>query len=178
MTRIACGVAVLWGLALGGTARAQAVYVPNQWEDRPKTEIAGTLNVLSIFGPGEVGARVTRRLNPWVSLEFATDHQNEGIFGPDHRLFIGAVRIAAPFEPRRRPSSITEGPASVFATLGAARAIGLPWRVSPMFGFGVQSAYVGERVAVRFEIQRFTRGPVSQGSYARLMVSAVVGLPI
>jgi hypothetical protein len=181
MTRAACGVMVVCVLSLAGPASAQAVYVPNQWEDRPNTEIGGTLSVVTIFGPGPAGVRVTRRMGPWVSAEVSADRQREpnvGLGTPAHRLLIGAVRVSAPFDPRRGPNSITEGPGSVFLSVGAARARGLPWRVSPMVSLGLQSAYVGERLAVRVEYQRFTRAAGLHRDRARLMISAVLGLTL
>jgi hypothetical protein len=169
---------MVWMVGLAGAARAQAVYVPNYWEDRPKLEIAGTFGLASLFGSGPAGVRVTRRLSPWVSLEVGADRQEQWNLGPAYRLLNGSVRLSAPFEPRRGPASITEGPGSVFVTLGVARASGLPWQVSPMIGLGIQSPYVGEVLALRFEYQRFTQGVVPHHDRSRLMLSAVLGLKI
>jgi hypothetical protein len=179
MTRIACGVAILWGLAFGGTARAQAVYVPNQWEDRPNLEFAATVGLASFFDSGPVGARVGRRLTPWVDVEAGADRQQHGNIGPPYRMLTGAVRLSVPLEPRPRgPYSIFEGPASLFVTLGGARASGLPWRVSPMLGVGVQTPWAAGVVAFRFEYQRFTEGRVHHHDASRLMLSGVVGLKL
>jgi hypothetical protein len=164
-------------VGIAGEARAQAVYVPNQWEDRPNTEIAGTIGLTSIFGPGPAGVRVTRRVTPWVDIEAGADRQREWWVGPPNRLITAGVRLSMPFELRsRRPHSIAEGPGSLFVTLGAARAMGMAWRVSPMISVGAQSPWAAKVLALRCEYQRFTRGRVPHYDQSRLMLSAVVGL--
>jgi hypothetical protein len=179
MTRVLWGLMMASLVGLAGRAEAQAVYVPNQWEDRPRTEIGATVTLVSPPGTnaGAIGLRVTQRINPWVSVEVGADRRERQRYGPSPSVLAAAVRLSIPFEPRRRsPHSITDGPGSVFVTLGAARALDLPWRTSPVVGLGVQSPYAGEVLAIRFEYQRFTRGYTPDLIHRRLMMSAVVGL--
>ena len=156
------------------------MYVPNQWEDRPKTEIGATLTMVSVPGTnaGAIGLRVTQRINPWVSVEVGADRREQRRYAPTPVVLAAVLRLSMPFEPRRRGgSSMTDGPGSLFVTLGVARALDLPWRTSPVVGVGIQSPYAAEVLAIRFEYQRFTRGYTPDLIHRRLMVSAVVGLP-
>ena len=179
MTRVLCGLVMAGLLGLAGRVEAQAVYVPNQWEERPKTEVGATVTLASVTGTnaGAIGLRITQRINPWVSVEVGADRRERQRYGPTPSVLVAAVRFSMPLEPRRRgPHSITDGPGSLFVTIGAARALDLAWRASPMVGLGIQSPYAADVLALRFEYQRFTRGYTPDLIHRRLMMSAVVGL--
>jgi len=134
----------------------------------PTHEVRFGLGVWNLDGGGGVfSAGVGRARSSWLSTEVGVEGGRPDTRNPRYALLFADVRLLAPAE---RP-----GRARPFAVLGGAVAAGMSFRVSPLAGVGLQTAWHQGLVATRVELDRFTQGHGIRDS-ARLLAQLVIGL--
>jgi hypothetical protein len=136
----------------------------------PSVEFAVHTNFASLLSEDRttLGGRFGRRHQDWLVSEWSYDRTSKPD-GRESRLLLGGIRLQNPYARHGKRA---------FITAGIVAADGLSFGWSPMIGAGSQAESDGGIVAVRFEIQVFTRGRAAETyDRARLVVGAAIGIP-
>ena len=116
--------------------------------------------------PSSVGGLYSRRYREWLAAEVSVDMRRGSPVAPGLALAIADAR----FMVRNRYTS-----RDYFVTVGVAAGHGLSYRASPVVGAGFRW-HIEDVVALRLELQRFTRAGRLSADSGRLLLSVGVGI--
>ena len=130
---------------------------------RPTLDVGVSIGAWNLNGDdGMWSVRVSQYHRSWLAAEVSIDSGHSGAVR--YGMITGAVR----FEPPAAPNSLQP-----FVTLGGGVAHHLSFRLSPVVGAGIRTAWQGGRLATRVEIQKLPNGHGLRDS-GRLLVGLVV----
>jgi hypothetical protein len=155
------------GLIIVGASPVYAQWAPRLGTvEPPVAEVGATVGLWNFDNWNMSGGRFTTNHKNWLATEASFDFRRVDALAPGYGVLLVNTRLLA-HHPWR--------PASVFVTLGVARAWGLSYPVSPMIGVGAQSHWAGGLLAVRGDFQFFPAGKELRGR-GRLMLGVAIAL--
>jgi hypothetical protein len=159
-------------LILASARAAEAQVSVHLGPSTPRLELGAHINFLDIWtdATGTLGGRFGKRHADWMVSELSYDRTDWEHGGRTTRLLIAGVRLQSP---------VAGGGRRPFATIGVARAGGMSFDWSPVIAMGTRMESPGGVLAMRLDLQWFTRGRSYPGPFerARLLVGLAVGIP-